>query len=100
VSTKDLEGRWRLTERFIDIGDGNGSWRKSDPANTEQLEFSKTEIIRDKSARFKYFMIRKGQYYQVLPNGDSILVGYGFRGDTLELQPPCIESCGDRYVRF
>jgi len=99
-SSNQLEGRWKMTEHYFDIGDGNGQWWRTDSSKQVTLEITSTQIVRNGKDPVRYKHAAPGSFQQYLTNGDSILVKYSFTGDTLELRPPCIEGCGERYVKL
>jgi len=96
----NLLGKWQMTEQFIDIGDGNGKWQKENPSDPSTLEFTENKIIRNARDTFSYIWNDNASYYQLLKNGDSVSFTYEFHADTLQIKPPCIEGCGEKYIRI
>ncbi|WP_316828890.1 hypothetical protein [Pedobacter miscanthi] len=101
----EVYGRWKLTETRFDIGSGNTPYQKV----SGQAKYLTLEKSADKAGKFKgdaipdifAFRILDSIRMEVFSNTYKMPSTYYYKvsANTLELNPPCIEGCGYRFVR-
>lgn len=99
LSKTGLVGKWRLTESLMDPGDGSGQWTA--PAENTVIEFTKSGIIKYDGGESDNYKIVNDSLLQISSSSSST-VNYSYKvdGNKLFMRPPCIEACGDRYIRL
>lgn len=104
-----LEGTWRVNEVWSDPGDGSGAYQKVTIKPVPEITFYKDGSVSSTSTLFGLHMIDSFKVVdstQVLLSFKDIssqpqtLYRYSFKGNTMELNPPCIEGCGLKLVRI
>ena len=103
-SSSPLQGSWKMTEYLADIGDGNGTWQPADAANQSVLEFRADGTLGESGPA----TANSGSKYEILNDStvvfvrgeNRINVKYKIIGNTLTLNPPCIEACGQKFIRM
>lgn len=102
VQNSGLVGKWKLTEYLADPGDGSGTWQPADPSNPQYIEFKKDGTVNysstatNSSARYEITSDSTMTFFS--DAGDSPF-RYQLSGNALSLTPPCIEPCGQKYIR-
>jgi len=101
----EVYGKWKLTETMFDIGNGNGKYTKVN-GETKYLTLEKSA---DKAGKFKgdalpdlfSFRILDSVKMEVYSNTYKMPLTYYYKvsAKSLQLNPPCIEGCGYRFVR-
>ncbi|MBO9673632.1 MAG: hypothetical protein J7577_09310 [Sphingobacteriaceae bacterium] len=101
----EVYGKWKLTETMFDPGDGSGKYKKV-TGEAKYLILSKSA---DKAGKFEgdalpdlfSFRILDSVKMEVYSNTYKMPLTYYYKvsAKSLELNPPCIEGCGYRFVR-
>ncbi|WP_293307163.1 hypothetical protein [Pedobacter sp. UBA5917] len=101
----EVYGRWKLTETRFDIGSGNTPYQKVS-GQAKYLILSKSA---DNAGKFKGDAILNLYSFRILDSVRMEVFNYTYQmpstyyykvsANTLELNPPCIEGCGYRFVR-
>ncbi|MBB6239016.1 hypothetical protein HDC90_003663 [Pedobacter sp. AK013] len=101
----EVYGKWKLTETMFDIGNGNGKYTKV-TGEAKYLILSKSA---DKAGKFEgnampglfSFKILDSIKMEVFSNTYKMPLTYYYKvsAKSLQLNPPCIEGCGYRFVR-
>lgn len=97
-------GKWKLTESLTDIGDGKGQWAPVPPSDSTSVQFNENGTIESLESGFKavksYKIIDSAKMELTFQNNQpKINYRYKVQNDSLELNPPCIEACGFKYVK-
>ncbi|WP_316844089.1 hypothetical protein [Pedobacter psychrodurus] len=97
----EVYGKWKLTETMQDPGDGSGKYRK--------VTGAAKYLTLDKSGKFQgdalpdlfSFRILDSVKMEVYSNTYKMPQTYYYKvsAKSLQLNPPCIEGCGYRFVR-
>ncbi|MFF5380571.1 hypothetical protein [Pedobacter suwonensis] len=101
----EVYGKWKLTETLFDIGNGQGKYTKvSGGAKYLILEKSvdKAGIIKgDAIPNLFSFKILDSVQMEVYSDNNKMPAIFRYRASakSLELNPPCIEGCGYRFIR-
>lgn len=100
VKTKtSFVGKWKLTESLIDPGDGSGKWTA--PAENTVIEFTSGGLIKYNTGESDNYKIINDSLMQVSSSSSSTInYSYKMDGNKLFMRPPCIEACGERYIRL
>ena len=100
VKTKTgLVGKWKLTESLIDPGDGSGKWTA--PTENTVIEFTSDGLIKYNTGESDNYKIINDSLFQTSSSSSSTInYTYKVEGNKLFMRPPCIEACGERYVRL
>ena len=102
----NLEGNWVIKKAYADPGDGSGRYRNVPDKN--YIEFFKDGSARSNYAVFGLHMLRSFSVtdsvrviltFKDISSQPATTYRYKFSGDTLILNPPCIEVCGLKLVR-
>ena len=101
----EVYGKWKLTEAMSDIGNGTGKYTKVNG----KIKYLTLEKSADKAGNFKgdafpnlfSFRILDSVKMQVYSNNYQMPLTFYYKvsAKSLELNPPCIEGCGYRFVR-
>ncbi len=101
----EVYGKWKLIETLQDPGDGSGRYTKV----TGQAKYLILTKSADKAGKFEgdafsgliSFRILDSVKMEVLSNTYKMPLTYYYKvsAKSLELNPPCIEGCGYRFVR-
>jgi hypothetical protein len=98
-----LVGKWKLVEHLADPGDGSGVWQKADPLNPSYAVFKQDGTIDAVgwSPRFSKYSVTNIEKFSLIDtvNQDSMHFRYSITPALLTIYPPCIEACGQRYIR-
>ncbi|RNL52125.1 hypothetical protein [Pedobacter jejuensis] len=99
--SNEIYGKWKLTETLFDIGNGQGKYTKV----TGPYKF----IIFDKSGTVKgdvmpditRFKLVDSVKIELISNNYIMPITHRYKvsGNKLEINPPCIEGCGLKFVR-
>jgi hypothetical protein len=99
----ELTGKWKLTEYLADPGNGSGRWQTTDPSNPSYLEFRPNGVYLSHGSATIYdrYRIRDKEFIVLSSSStsDSVVMRYALTLSKLIINPPCIEACGQRYVR-
>jgi hypothetical protein len=97
----EIYGKWKLTETMADPGDGSGKYVKV-TGSANYITFSTSGELSGKA-------IPEAASYKILDsvrieiaykdNPAPLVFWYKVTSNTLQLNPPCIEGCGLRFVR-
>ncbi|MBT2560520.1 hypothetical protein J7E50_23745 [Pedobacter sp. ISL-68] len=101
----EVYGKWKLTETMQDPGDGSGRYKKVS-GQAKYLILSKSA---DKAGKFEgdalpdlfSFRILDSVKMEVYSNTYKMPMIYQYKvsAKSLQLNPPCFEGCGYRFVR-
>ena len=97
----NLVGKWKLTESYMDPGDGSGVWQAADPAHPGYIEFKS-----DGTLITTPYNIYAATRYKTTSDStvlfiretDTLPMRYNFSKTLLVLYPPCDEGCGQKYI--
>ncbi|HEY4967452.1 MAG TPA: hypothetical protein VII28_13700 [Puia sp.] len=100
-ANNSIVGKWKLTESYIDPGDGSGTWRQADPSTPGYLSFHT-----DGSMTITPYNVYDADHYKIISDStmifyrgsDSFNIRYTLTEFLLSVYPPCVEGCGERYV--
>ena len=104
-SDSSLTGKWRLSEFYMDPGDGSGTWQPAGVLpNTVYAEFKPGGKFQADASFFsgynRYTVISDSTLWLINSmNKDTVPVLYKIVFKTLTLRPPCIEGCGYKFNR-
>jgi hypothetical protein len=96
-------GTWRLTEYFLDYGNGTGAWQQADSQNPESIVFSATGDFSASSNsplfRFTSYKVQEdGMIGFFTSTGFADAFPYTLESATqLLIKPLCRENCMRRY---
>ena len=100
-SPGEIYGKWKLTETWADPGDGSGGYSK--------VKGDAKYITIDQSGKIEGEAMPEIMTYKILDSArmeitsknytEPLVFRYKVTAKTLELNPPCIEGCGFRFVR-
>ena len=110
IETTTLVGKWKLTEIYLDPGDGTGKFVKVNGGKI--LEFSADGEVSSNSSLCS--MISNGfmdkSTYTIVENSDQISFlkiekcptdySFALQGNQLTIYYSCIEGCGERFMRI
>ncbi|WP_345955096.1 hypothetical protein [Mucilaginibacter sp. PAMB04168] len=97
-----LIGHWILIETLNDPGDGSAKWKPQTKADAEYITFGAAGHITGNSIEgaTDYNIIDSNHLtINIKDNTAPITYRYKTNNNTLELNPPCREACGMRYVK-
>lgn len=107
VNPTTLVGRWKLIETLADPGDGSGTYKPV--KGNYYVDFSadgtfiasepmcyEDQIIDQPSTGLYDSDNRKLSF----SNCTSLIISYEIIRNNLFLYPPCIESCGSKYIKI
>ena len=98
--SKEIYGTWKLTETWMDPGDGSGVYRKV--KEDKYATFNRDGTIKgDAVTDLLSFKILDSVTMEVKSGNQTspFIYRYKVTSTKLELNPPCIEGCGLRFVR-
>jgi len=103
--SSEVYGKWKLTETMFDIGNGKGKYTKVNG----KIKYLTLEKSADKAGKFKgdafpdlfSFRILDSVKMEVYSNTYKMPIVYQYKvsAKSLQLNPPCFEGCGYRFVR-
>ncbi len=100
ITKTGLIGKWKLTEALYDPGDGSGQW--TPPSQRTIIEFTSGGLIKydDNKPSVNYKIVSDS--VMVIKQTSSSTLNFTYRLDRnkLFMRPPCIEACGERYIRI
>ena len=101
----EVFGKWKLTETMFDPGDGSGKYKKV----TGDAKYLTLEKSAGKAGKFRgdaipdlfSFRILDSVKMEVYSNTYKMPMIYRYKvsAKSLQLNPPCIEGCGYRFLR-
>lgn len=98
----EIYGKWKLTETMNDPGDGSGKYIKA-TGEPKYLSFDKDGKLGGDALYmdvFRYRIIDSTRIEILYQNYIAPQVyWYKLTAKTLQINPPCIEGCGLRFVR-
>lgn len=97
----ELYGKWKLTESYVDPGDGSGKYTKV-KGEPKYLIFERSgKISGDALSDLYSFKIIDSLTIEVYSNTYKMPLTYRYKvsARALTLNPPCIEGCGMRFIR-
>lgn len=99
TSTNSILGKWKLTESLIDIGDGKGTWTKAEM--NHYVKFNNDSTIESNlyTDLKQYRLADSVTLIFVREDLSELKYRYAIKDSGLELNPPCIEACGSRFIR-
>lgn len=100
-NTQAIIGTWKLTESLADPGDGSGKY-KPVTGPTKYMTFDANgKVTGDANPNVTSYKILDYEKieFTTLQNS-SITYRYKIIGNQLELNPPCIEGCGLKFIRM
>jgi hypothetical protein len=96
--TGEIFGKWLLVEEYNDPGDGTGKYQKVKEHKT--LTFSTTgEITGEVFTQPTKFKILDSVRMEITSKSMTLVYSYKVTTNYLQLNPPCIEGCGLRFVK-
>ncbi|HKL34943.1 MAG TPA: hypothetical protein VJ899_01490 [Salegentibacter sp.] len=107
LETKEITGKWQLTETLADPGDGSGSWRTVE--NGRVLEFGEDGMVFSSTSFCNGEEINEAAYEvsekMISSNcADKIFtLRYELKEGSLFVyphNPACIEACGSKYRKI
>lgn len=107
-----LIGKWKLIEQLIDPGDGSGIFKKVESNKTIEFLANGTVVsngtLCDMNINSEYETI--GAYFTpenyLKPNNENecnfpdLKISFEFQNSNLILWFPCIEGCGQKFVKI
>ncbi|TKC09649.1 hypothetical protein [Pedobacter frigoris] len=100
-TTAEIYGTWKLTETWNDPGDGSGKYIKA-TGKTKYITFERSgELSGDAIDQPFRFKILDSERVEIFTTTYKMPVTYRYKltRGTLELNPPCIEGCGLKFIR-
>lgn len=98
----EIYGKWKLTETMNDPGDGSGKYIK-ETGEPKYLSFNKDGKLEGDALYmdvFRYRILDSTRIEILYQNYVSPQVyWYKLTSKTLEINPPCIEGCGLRFIK-
>ncbi|WP_406826122.1 hypothetical protein [Pedobacter sp. KACC 23697] len=101
----EVYGKWKLTETLFDIGNGQGKYTKV----TGEAKYLQVEKSGNQAGKFKGDAIPNLISFKILDSVRMevyaktyqmpVVFRYQVSANSLEINPPCIEGCGYRFVR-
>jgi len=96
--TGEIFGKWLLTEQYSDPGDGSGTYQKVKERKT--ATFSRTgEITGEVFESPTSFKVLDSVRMEITTKINTYVYRYKVTDKYLQLNPPCIEGCGLKFVR-
>lgn len=98
-----ITGRWKLLETLSDPGDGSGEWVKA-KSNNSFIQINGDGTFRSFDTEFngvRSYKIIDSSVVELTFDNNTSKINYRYKldGSKLELNPPCIEACGFKYLR-
>ncbi len=97
LSKSGLIGKWKLTEYLADPGDGSGKWTPAQQPTT--IEFTESGQVRENNKISASYKILSDSVLEWTSATAKVNTYYKIDGNQLYLHPPCIEACGEKYIR-
>ncbi|MEO6454292.1 MAG: hypothetical protein ABIN97_09480 [Ginsengibacter sp.] len=94
-------GKWKLVETLSDPGDGSGQWQPVATGTYEFIQFNTDSTIQsNKYTDFKKYRVPDSVRIEFI-RSDGTVFGYRYKFNqaSLEINPPCIEPCGARFIK-
>lgn len=94
-----IEGTWQLTSYYMSSG-GPGSWYNADPESPQFISFgSDGTLSYEPQSEFggTRYQLEGDSVLYVFRTTDTIRMYYTVSPTELELKPPCIEGCSQKY---
>jgi hypothetical protein len=101
-----ITGKWKLTEYYMDPGDGSGTWQPASNFNNNQtIEFKPNGIVVTNTSLLttydRYYIGTDSFLYMIRTSfSDTVRMGFQISQNKLAIYPMCIEGCGFRYKRL
>lgn len=99
--SKDIYGIWRLTESYVDPGNGSGKYKEV-TGEPKYLIFDKSGNVKGTAfSNLVSFRILDSVVikFVVKDSNQSVNYRYKISERSLTLNPPCFEGCGFKFVR-
>lgn len=97
----EIYGTWKLTETWNDPGDGSGKYIKVKGKPRYIVIDTAGKLEGDAMPGMVGYKIQDTERIQILgPEYALTVYQYKLTGNTLELNPPCIEGCGLKFKRM
>ncbi|MFC4210921.1 hypothetical protein ACFOWA_07000 [Pedobacter lithocola] len=100
-SSNEIYGKWKLTETLFDIGNGKGKYTKVTGPD-KFLIFDKSGTVEgDVMPDIKRFRLLDSVKIELISNNYVMPITYRYKvnGNSLTINPPCIEGCGLKFIR-
>jgi len=97
----EIYGTWKLTETLADPGDGSGKYIKAKGA-TKYITFDQSgDVSGEAMPDITSYKVLDSTRIEITSKNYSqkLVYWYKLNSTTLEINPPCIEGCGFRFVR-
>ncbi|TCD03790.1 hypothetical protein [Pedobacter psychroterrae] len=97
----EFYGTWKLTETLADPGDGSGKYMKVQGA-TRYITFDQSgNVSGEAMPDITSYKVLDSTRIEITSKNYSqkLVYWYKLSPTTLEINPPCIEGCGFRFVR-
>ena len=98
--SSSLVGKWKLIATLADPGDGSGRWQPVSEYAHIQLYADGRVTSHNFTDYKKYQVIDSVRIELTLPDDTKVNFRYRLNGSLLELNPPCIEPCGSKFVKL
>ncbi|UOB18073.1 hypothetical protein [Abyssalbus ytuae] len=105
VENSDITGKWKLTEYLADPGDGSGTFKPTEIFKTMEFSENGNLTITNGTICVLNFEEEPPQInlsYTIEDNKiitDECEVFYEFQNNNLIIWQPCIEGCGEKYIK-
>lgn len=98
--SNEIYGNWKLNETMYDPGDGSGKYIKVKEAKFATFD-REGNIKGNAITDLVGYKILDSVRMEVRSNNHStpLIYRYKLKSSRLELNPPCIEGCGLRFIR-
>ena len=98
---KAVVGKWKLTETLADPGDGSGRYTPvTGPAKYVIFDANGNVSGEASPSVTSYKIIDDEKIEFTTVQNTKIIHRYKIVGNQLELNPPCIEGCGAKFIRM
>lgn len=97
----EIYGTWELTETLADPGDGSGKYMKVKGAARYIIFNHSGEVSGEAMPEITGYKVLDSTRVEVTSKNyeQKLVYWYKLTPTTLEINPPCIEGCGFRFVR-
>ncbi|MEO6328951.1 MAG: hypothetical protein ABIO55_08465 [Ginsengibacter sp.] len=94
-------GKWKLVKTLADPGDGSGQWQSVPAGDNKFIQFNNDESLESNvyTEFNKYRIIDSVRIDFLKADGHSYWFRYKINASSLEINPPCIEACGARFIK-
>ncbi len=110
--TTELTGKWKLTEAYIDPGDGSGEFQKVE--SKKIIEFKKNKRISSNVSlcinsmnwdepdlgTYEYNVDEKSQISGIITPSSCNSYHFEIKNSELYIYYLCIEGCGEKYIKI